>query len=256
MLQWPNGHGDRFPMPVAYATAAKSFDQLIEERRPNTCIRQFLACLDDVREQTRLVDKLFEFFSSQRRDEYERTQAVLSALRVATAEGLATEAMRTALDEYDGRSRDRELLDYWPQVHGLLIAALSDLKDLYNRLHLEAHVTYRGVTDRLKEYAAGHDAATEAQVATVIEVARQQVCAEVHGWLPEHGYRCSQCQRDLTTLIHAPLAAQRLEDRLFQQMNEWLAAQATPGNNGHNTVVRKVRTVRMVESITSSVAKR
>ena len=130
-----------FPMPVAYATAAKSFDQLIEERRPNTCIRQFLACLDDVREQTRLVDKLFEFFSSQRRDEYERTQAVLSALRVATAEGLATEAMRTALDEYDGRSRDRELLDYWPQVHGLLIAALSDLKDLYGRLHLEAHVT-------------------------------------------------------------------------------------------------------------------
>lgn len=61
----------------------------------------------------------------------------------------------------------------------------------------------------------------------------------------------SQCQRDLTTLIHAPLAAQRLEDRLFQQMNEWLAAQATLGNNGHNAVVRKVRMVRMVESITS-----
>ena len=87
-----------FPMPCAHMhSCQKVLISSLRKRRPNTCIRQFLACLDDVREQTRLVDKLFEFFSSQRRDEYERTQAVLSALRVATVEGLATEAMRTAL---------------------------------------------------------------------------------------------------------------------------------------------------------------
>jgi len=119
-----------FPVPGAYTMAAQSFEQLVEERRPNTCIRQFLARLDDVCEQVRLADRLFEFFSSQRRDEYERAQTLLSALRVATTEGLATEPMRTALTEYEGRSRDRELLDYWSQIHGLLIAALSDLKDL------------------------------------------------------------------------------------------------------------------------------
>jgi hypothetical protein len=238
-----------FPVPVAYTMAAQSFEQLVEERRPNTCIRQFLARLDDVCEQVRLTDRLFEFFSSQRRDEYERAQTLLSALRVATTEGLATEPMHTALTEYEGRGRDRELLDYWPQIHGLLIAALSDLKDLYSHLHLEAYETYRSATDRLRVYATGYDVGTDTQIAAVIEVAEQQVCAEMNGWLPENGYRCSQCRRDLTTLINAPLAAQRLEDRLVQQMHEWLAAQVTPGHNGHDTAVRKVRTIRMSEVV-------
>jgi hypothetical protein len=238
-----------FPVPGAYTMAAQSFEQLVEERRPNTCIRQFLARLDDVCEQVRLADRLFEFFSSQRRDEYERAQTLLSALRVATTEGLATEPMRIALTEYEGRSRDRELLDYWPQIHGLLIAALSDLKDLYSRLHLEAYETYRSATDRLRAYATGHDAGTDTQIAASIEVAQQQLCAEMNGWLPENGYRCSQCRRDLTTLINAPLVAQRLEDRLVQQMHEWLAAQVTPGHNGHDTAVRKVRTIRMSEVV-------
>ena len=69
--------------------------------------------------------------------------------------------------------------------------------------------------------------------------------------MAENGYRCSQCRHDLTALINAPLAAQRLEDRLIQQVNEWLAAQAIPGNNGHNTAVRKVQTIRMTEFVTS-----
>jgi hypothetical protein len=239
-----------FPVPGAYTLATQSFEQLVEERRPNTCIRQFLAHLDDVGEQVRLADRLFEFFSSQCRDEYERAQTVLSALRVAAAEGLATAAMRTSLSEYEGRSHDHELLEYWPQVHGLLIAALSDLKDLYSRLHLEAYTTYHSVTDRLSAYAAGHDSGPDAHIAAVIGVAEQQVCAEMHGWLPENGYCCSQCHRDLTTLINAPLAAQRLEDRLIQQMHEWLAAQETPRHNGHDTTVHKVRTIRIAEVVT------
>jgi hypothetical protein len=104
MAEWVRLIG--FPVPSSHASAADSFAALIEERRPNTSIRQFLERLDDVRERVRLVDKLHEFFSSQRRDEYERAQTVISTLRAAAAEGLATDAMRTALAEYEGRSRD------------------------------------------------------------------------------------------------------------------------------------------------------
>jgi hypothetical protein len=142
-------------------------------------------------------------------------------------------------------------IDCWPQVHGLFVAALNDLKDLYGRLHLEAYDTYRGVTDRLKDYVVGHDVGSDGQVAAVIEVARQQVCAELNAWTPENGYRCGQCRRDLTALINAPLTAQRLEDRLLEQINEGLAAQTTSSNNGQGTVVRKVRTIRIAEVVTS-----
>jgi hypothetical protein len=241
----------RFAVPAAYALAADSFEELIEERRPNTCIRQFLARVDDVRERVRLVDKLYEFFSSQRREEYERAQPLLGALQAAIAEGLATDAMRTVLAEYDGRSHDRELLDFWPQVHGLLIAALSDLRDLYIRLHLEADESSRRVVTRLEGYAAGHRADSEDGISAIIEVPKQQVCGEVSAWTPENGYRCGQCRRDLATLINVPLAVQRLEDRLVQQMNELLASQVTPDGNGGSTVARKVQTIRIADVVES-----
>jgi hypothetical protein len=249
MAEWVRLTG--FPLPSAYALAADSFAALIEERRPNTSIRQFVGGLDDVRERVRLVDELHEFFSSQRRDEYERAQTVISTLQTAAAEGLATDAMRTALAEYDGRSRDRELLDYWPQVHGLLITALSDLRDLYTRLHLEADEVYRRVVTRLEGYAADHSAGSDAGISTIIEVVKQQVCGEVGGWTPESGFRCGQCRRDLSTLINAPLAAQRLEDRLVQQIDEHLASQVTSGDDGHSTVVRSVRTIRIADVVDS-----
>ena len=197
------------------------------------------------------MDKLHEFFSSQRRDEYERAQSVLGALQAAVAEGLATDAMRTALAEYDGRSRDRELLDYWPQVHGLLVAALSDLRDLYGRLHQEADDIYRRIVTHLESYAAGRSAGSDAGISSIIEGAKQQVCSEVGGWTPETVYRCSQCRRELATLIHVPLAAQRLEDRLVQQIDEHLTSQATSEDDGHRPVVRRVRTVRIAEVIDS-----
>jgi hypothetical protein len=241
----------RFPVPSAYALAADGFEELIEERRPNTSIREFLAQLDDVRERVKLVDKLHEFFSSQRRDEYERAQPVLGALQTAVAEGLATDAMRTALAESNGRSRDRELLDQWPQVHGLLIAALRDVRDLYTRLHLEADEFCRRVVARLEGYAASRGTGSNASIAAIIEVPKQQVCGEVGGWTPENGYRCGQCRRDLATLINVPLAAQRLEDRLVRQIDEYLASQATSEDDGHSTVVRKVRTIRIADVVTS-----
>jgi hypothetical protein len=249
MAEWVRLTG--FPVPSAYALTADRFEELIEERRPNTSIRQFLAGLDDVRELVRLVDQLHEFFSTQRRDEYERTQAVISTLQAAVAEGLATDAMRTALAEYDGRSRDRELLDSWPQVHGLLIAALSDVRDLYGRFHQEADEIYRRVITRLDGYAAGRSTNSDAEISTIIEVAKQQVCGEVGSWTPESGYRCGQCRRDLATLINVPLAAQRLEDRLVQQIDEQLASQVTSEDDGHSTDVRKVRTIRIADVIDS-----
>src|SRR5262249_10366279 len=72
-----------FPAPAAYASTGESFAQLVEERRPNTCIRHFLERLDEIGEQVRLVDRLYDFFTSVRRDEYERAQPALTALRAA-----------------------------------------------------------------------------------------------------------------------------------------------------------------------------
>jgi hypothetical protein len=197
------------------------------------------------------VDKQHEFFSSQRREEYERGQTVISTLGTAAGEGLATDPMRTALAEYEGRSRDRELLDYWPQVHGLLIAALNDLRDLYTRLHLEADESYRRVVTRLDGYATGRSAGSDAGISAIIEGAKHLVCSEVDGLTSENGYRCGQCRRDLATLIHAPLAAQRLEDRLVRQIDEHLAEQVASKHDGHSRSNRKVRTIRIAEVIDS-----
>ncbi len=238
-----------FPVPAIYATAAESFERLAEERRPNTCVRQFLAHLEEVREQVRVVDRLEAFFSSPRREEYERAQALVSALRAAQAEGLATEAMRTALAEYDGRSRDRELLDRWPEVHGLLLSALSDLKELYGRLHQEADAAYHGAAAHVQSYAAGCELDSDEGVADLIAVASQHVCGQFSGWTPESGYRCDRCRRDLATLINAPLAAKRLEDRLIHQLDDRLASKAKSSDQGQVAVARRVRTIRVAEAI-------
>jgi hypothetical protein len=240
-----------FPVPAAYASTAESFAQLVEERRPNTCIRQFLERLDQVGEQARLVDRLYDFFTSKRRDEYERAQPALTALRAAAAERLATDAMRTALAEYEGRGRDRELLDHWPQVHGLLVAALGDLRDLYDRLHEAADETYRGVVTHLESYTATHAGESHGSLTDFLDVAGQQVCGQMSDWTPENGYRCGHCRRDLATLINAPLAAERVEDRLLRQIDERLAAEPTAGGDGHVAVARKVRAVRLAGVVAS-----
>jgi hypothetical protein len=238
-----------FPAPAAYAPAAESFERLVEERRPNTCVRQFLARLEEVSEQVRVADRLQAFCSSPRREEYERAQAMIDALRAALAEGLATEPMRTAVTEYDGRSRDRELLDRWPEVHGLLLGALSDLKALYSRLHEEADGAYRAVAERIEHDANARGVGSDGGLAELVAAASQHVCGQISGWTPESGYRCGQCRRDLATLINAPLAAQRLEDRLLGQLEDRLLSRATPSDDGPVAVARRVRTIRLAEAI-------
>ncbi len=205
--------------------------------------------LEEVSEEVRVADRLQAFFSSPRREEYERAQAMVSALRAAMAEGLASEPMRTAVAEYDGRSRDRELLERWPEVHGLLLGALSDLQELYSRLHQEADAAYRAAAMRLERYATERGLGPEEGLADLIATASQQVCGQVSGWTPESGYRCSACRRDLATLINAPLAAQRVEDRLIRQLEDRLVSKATPSDDRPVAVARKVRTIRVAEAI-------
>ena len=239
-----------FPTPAAYATAAESFERLIEERRPNTCVRQFLARLEEISEQVRIADRLDAFFASPRREEYERAQAMVSALRAALAEDLATELMRTALVEYDGRSRDRELLERWPEVYGLLLGALSDLQELYRRLHQEADAAYRTAAAHVESYAIARGLSSNAGVDDLVAAASQHVCGQFSGWTPESGYRCRTCQRDLATLINASSAAQRLENRLIRQLEERLVVTAEPSGDGQVGVARKVRTIRVAETVT------
>lgn len=173
----------------------------------------------------------------------------MSALRAAQAEGLATEAMRTALAEYDGRSRDRELLDRWPEVHGFLLSALSDLKELYGRLHQEADAAYHGAVAHVQSYTAGCELDSDKGVADLVAVASQRVCGQFSGWTPESGYCCDRCRRDLATLINEPLAAKRLEDRLIHQLDDRLASKAKSSDQGQVAVARRVRTIRVAEAI-------
>jgi hypothetical protein len=239
-----------FPTPSAYTTAAESFEKLVEERRPNTCVRQFLTHLDEVSEQIRVTARLHAFFSSPHRDEYERARTLVSALRQAVDEGLATEPMRIALVEYDGRSRDRELLDRWSEVHGFLLSAVSDLQDLYSRLHQNADEAYRAVATRVQSDATDRGLDSDDEVmANLVAAASQHVCGQVSAWTPESGYRCNRCGRDLMTLINAPLAAERLKDRLIRQLQEQLVTRASLHSDGPIAVAPQVRTIRVADVI-------
>ena len=241
-----------FPVPAACEGATDRITAVQQETRPNRCVRAFLGGIRetaaifaqeerlktfypripdeaDLVATVRAVDALRDFFADHRRGEYERVRQILPQLDSLAESGEAPESITTFLTEYRALERDRKVLERWAHLNGLLLAALGDLREVYERAHAEAATAFTTARDRIVRMMTDRGvSADEGRAQVILQSLQRHTCTQIENWSPETGYRCGRCRVDLRSLLAAPALARNFEDRAARQVEEELFPKPGP----------------------------
>jgi hypothetical protein len=242
-----------FPAPAACKGATERLAAVQQETRPNRCVRAFLGGIHetatvfggderlkgfypplpgpdvDLAATVRAVDALHGFFSDHRRGEFERLRAILPQLEPLARDGAAPEGVTTLLAEYRALERDGRVLERWGHIHGLLLGALGDLKDAYEKAHAGAAAAFSSARERIVRMLEHRRVSLDdPRVKSILGPFEGRSCPKVENWSPETGFRCGRCRAELAALLVAPALAREREDETARRIEDELVPGSAP----------------------------